>query len=82
MDLDNNERRREINENYTTAEIKTEEEIERDRREYVERIEAETNAKAINARTKRKKYDKIFRRTFFGIIGAILLAMLIMWLRG
>lgn len=82
MNIENNERKIEVNENYTTAEIKTEEEYERDRREYVERVTEENNAKAINARTKRRKYDKIFQRTFFGAVGAILLALIIMWLRG
>ena len=74
--------RQEIHENYVTAEIKTEAELENERREYVERMDAERNEKAINARTKRKKNDRIFQRVFFGTIGAILIAMVIMWLRG
>lgn len=82
MNIESSEMRTEVHENYVTADIKTEEELETERREYVERMNEETNAKALNARTKRKKYDKLFQRIFFGGIGAILLALLIIWLRG
>ena len=71
-------KKKEIHENYVTAEIKTEAELENERREYVERMDAERNEKAINARTKRKKNDRIFQRVFFGTIGAILIAMVIL----
>lgn len=81
MEEDVNYRHKEVNENYRTAEIKSEEELERERKDYVQNAEREIRDKAVNARAKRKKHDKTFRNIVFGTIFLILVILLIRYFR-
>lgn len=63
--------------NYKTVEVKTEEELELERRQFVEAAEREEKAKAINAKAKRKHADLVFFRTCVTVFALIMVGLIV-----